>query len=90
MGRPATEAEVSALTDVQCFERAKQHCRALTQEFDGEPVLVAIEAIAMFLYELWFDVLQAQGMTFEEFASNVGRYMGALHLQREKARRGMH
>ena len=90
MGRAETEPEVSDMTEEQCFDRAKKHYQDMQKAFDGEPVLVAIEAVSMLLYQLWFDVMQEQGMPFDEFAANVGRYMGALHANREKHRRAMH
>ena len=84
--------EVTELTDEECFDHAKGHADAISLMFHGEPVLVAVEAITMFLYSMWHDMLREQGMTFEEFASNLGRYMGAIHAQQRdrERRREMH
>ncbi len=80
-------AETLTATDDRAavYARARAHAAALSKEFDDTPLDVVMVSTAMFLYYAWRLALEPQGMTFEDFAENLGETLGRLHASRLQA-----
>jgi hypothetical protein len=58
-----------------------EHAKKLTDEFDGVTVEVCIMATCGFLYHVWAAMLMERGVSFEDYATEIGTTLGGLHVR---------